>query len=209
MCAACIQTSCRFARFASAASMVALTPKALLLPPRCIAVQRSSIMPLLLPCHTTRLRPVAVLAALCFASLLAHAAPVALQCNYRVTPLGIDTPHPSLSWQSDSAEKNWKQSAYRITVSSTEQLARSGKGDVWDSGRQSSSSSVDIAYGGTALQFRALCNHVSNLPISQPFILFVRITVPLNYSMLHGFTNGLKQNQGFLSLSLGRKGTSS
>ncbi len=55
---------------------------------------------------------------------------------------------PRLSWQNDSTGRNWKQAAYRILVSST----RAGKPDVWDSGKQSSSDSIDIAYGGPKLE---------------------------------------------------------
>src|ERR1039458_3119585 len=39
----------------------------------------------------------------------AWAAPVRLRCEYLVNPLGIDQSAPHLSWQSDSAERNWKQ----------------------------------------------------------------------------------------------------
>ena len=76
------------------------------------------------------------------------AAPVRLRCEYLDNPLGIDSAAPRLSWQNDSAERNWKQAAYQILVSTT----RGGKGDVWNSGKQNSSDSVDIRYGGPKLE---------------------------------------------------------
>jgi alpha-L-rhamnosidase len=82
------------------------------------------------------------------------AAPVHLRCNYQDRPLGIDTVQPRLSWQSNSTEKNWKQTAYRLIVASSPNLALAGKGDVWDSGKQDSAVSVDIPYSGPALQSR-------------------------------------------------------
>lgn len=93
-------------------------------------------------------------AALLAGALPLSARPVHLRCNYQDRALGIDTPHPSLSWQSDSLERNWHQSAYQISVGSRLELATPGKADVWDSPKQASSDSVDIAYAGPALESR-------------------------------------------------------
>ena len=84
----------------------------------------------------------------------AFAQPVRLRCEYRQNPLGIDSPSPHLSWQSDSSERNWKQSAYQILVASSVDALRSGQTDVWDSGKTSSDESVDIAYEGPPLESR-------------------------------------------------------
>jgi alpha-L-rhamnosidase len=89
-----------------------------------------------------------------FAALLSHAAPVHLRTDYRENPLGMDDPTPRLSWQSDSTERNWRQSAYEILVAGTPEDLFSGNANVWDSGKQSSAESVGIAYGGPALQPR-------------------------------------------------------
>ncbi len=104
--------------------------------------------------YPIRLRSIVVRVAVCFVGVLsfgtmAYAAPVHLRCNYRDTPLGIDTHAPTFSWQSDSTAKNWKQTAYRITVSSAE---KSSKSALWDSGKQQGVRSVDIPYTGPALQ---------------------------------------------------------
>jgi alpha-L-rhamnosidase len=82
------------------------------------------------------------------AASAAVAAPVRLQCEHLDNPLGIDSAAPRLSWQNDSSERNWKQAAYEILVSSMP----GRKADVWDSGKQNSSDSIDIPYGGTTLQ---------------------------------------------------------
>jgi alpha-L-rhamnosidase len=84
------------------------------------------------------------------AASAAVAAPVRLQCERLTNPLGIDSKVPRLSWQNDSTERNWRQSAYEILVSS----AAGGKPDLWDSGKQSSPDSVDIPYGGPKLEPR-------------------------------------------------------
>lgn len=80
------------------------------------------------------------------------AAPTHLRCDYRDNPIGIDNQAPRLSWQSDNTGQNWTQSAYQILVASDPDLIRRGKPDIWDSRKQRSSKSVDIAYGGPKLE---------------------------------------------------------
>lgn len=87
-------------------------------------------------------------------SALSHAAPVHLRTDYRENPLGIDDPAPQFSWQSDSTERNWRQSAYELLVASSSANLQTGKADVWDSGKQASSGSVGIRYAGPALESR-------------------------------------------------------
>jgi alpha-L-rhamnosidase len=60
--------------------------------------------------------------------------PAHLQCEGMQEPLGIDIPHPRLSWQLQDSRRGARQAAYEIRVaSSAEGLA--GPGHVWDSGR--------------------------------------------------------------------------
>ena len=82
------------------------------------------------------------------------AAPVHLHCEYLLNPLGIDSPAPQLSWQSDNSERNWQQAAYQILVASTEENMRAGNADVWDSGKVGSAESVGIVYAGPKLVSR-------------------------------------------------------
>src|SRR5437868_6922723 len=97
---------------------------------------------------------VAVLTAGFFMTTLTQAAPVRLRCDYRDNPLGMDDVTPQFSWQSDSTEHNWRQSAYEILVASTPENLQGGSIDVWDSGKQSSSESVGIVYAGHPLESR-------------------------------------------------------
>jgi alpha-L-rhamnosidase len=80
------------------------------------------------------------------------AAPVHLRTNYRETPLGIDSEKPRFLWQSDSVERGWKQSAYRILVASDQALLAQKRPDIWDSGKRDSDESVDVPFEGKPLQ---------------------------------------------------------
>ena len=101
-----------------------------------------------------RLSTVVLVVAVFGVAATVSANPVKLRCAYRENPLGIDVPAPQLSWQSDNTERNWRQSAYEILVATQSDLLAPGKADVWDSGKQTSSESVAISYGGPALQPR-------------------------------------------------------
>ncbi|MGA8938630.1 MAG: family 78 glycoside hydrolase catalytic domain [Acidobacteriaceae bacterium] len=81
----------------------------------------------------------------------AHAAPVHLKTNARMDPLGIDTPLPTFSWQSDATTPNWMQSSYEILVATKGEDLQPGKAGAWDSGRVRVSESVDIPYAGASL----------------------------------------------------------
>jgi alpha-L-rhamnosidase len=100
--------------------------------------------------------PGLLLTLLAFAGLTsaAFAKPVHLRCEYLNNPLGIDALPPHLSWQSDSATRNWKQAAYQVLVASNADRLAAGQADVWDSGKTESGDSVGIPYKGPALQSR-------------------------------------------------------
>ena len=91
---------------------------------------------------------------LCFLAIAAsaQASPVYLRTNSLVNPLGIDTPKPAFSWQSDAKTPNWVQSSYEVLVASDAAHLLSHKADAWDSGRVKSSDSLDIAYNGAAIK---------------------------------------------------------
>lgn len=101
-----------------------------------------------------RLRIIPALSVLFVLSVAAQGAPVHLRCESLQNPLGMDATKPLLSWQSDSKEHNWRQSAYQILVASSEEQLKAGHGDVWDSGKVSSDESVGIRYRGPALESR-------------------------------------------------------
>ncbi|MFE1931501.1 alpha-L-rhamnosidase [Streptomyces sp. NPDC059474] len=72
--------------------------------------------------------------------------------EYAPQPLGLDTPHPRLSWILDSDARDQSQSAYHIRVATSPD--RLGDPDVWDSGKQTSRQSVLVPYDGPALRPR-------------------------------------------------------
>ncbi len=78
----------------------------------------------------------------------APAAPLSLatRCEDLIEPLGLQTPHPRLSWSYDLAPAGARQIAYQIQVSS----AMHGQADLWDTGRVASAE-VAAEYAGRPL----------------------------------------------------------
>ena len=76
----------------------------------------------------------------------------ALQCEYRQNPQGIETLTPHLSWQLQSQKQQVLQTAYRILVADDVAKLTANNGNVWDSKKVASSASIQISYGGKALQ---------------------------------------------------------
>ncbi|WP_329258892.1 glycoside hydrolase family 78 protein [Actinoallomurus sp. NBC_01490] len=72
--------------------------------------------------------------------------------EYAGHPLGIDAPHPRLSWRLGAADRDESQSAYEVRVASSP--AKLAHPDVWDSGRVTSNQSVLVPYAGPALRSR-------------------------------------------------------
>ncbi|WP_276501029.1 alpha-L-rhamnosidase [Terrimonas pollutisoli] len=90
-----------------------------------------------------------------FSSLQPIAAQVTVQrprCEMLNNPLGIDVTSPRLSWQLQSTERNVEQTAYHILVASSKEKLNSNEGDLWNSGKISSSQSIHISYIGQPLQ---------------------------------------------------------
>lgn len=78
-----------------------------------------------------------------------------LRCEYLQNPLGLDEPHPRLTWRVQSSERGQKQTAYQILVASDPSKLDSP--DLWDSGKVSSSQTVNVTYSGKPLTSRQLC----------------------------------------------------
>jgi alpha-L-rhamnosidase len=78
-------------------------------------------------------------------------APVNLQVENRVDPLGMDVTSPRLSWNIASE----LQTAYQVRAASNQGLLDSDLPDLWDSGIVVSRQSNNLVYGGTAMQSRA------------------------------------------------------
>jgi len=77
--------------------------------------------------------------------------PIALRCEYRVNPQGIDEAQPRLTWREDSNARGAKQTAYQILVASSPELLKANTGDLWDSGKISGGQTVNIIYAGKPL----------------------------------------------------------
>ena len=80
-----------------------------------------------------------------------------LRCEYRTDPFGIDVTRPRLSWileSTDVGQRNLRQSAYHILVASSLEGLESGRGDLWDSGKVLSGTSIQIEYAGKPLASR-------------------------------------------------------
>ncbi|MGA7719811.1 MAG: family 78 glycoside hydrolase catalytic domain [Ignavibacteriaceae bacterium] len=77
-----------------------------------------------------------------------------LKCDYLPNPLGIDNKHPGLSWELLCTERDIKQMAYRIIVGSSYGKLSANQGDIWDSQKIISDSTLNILYNGNALVSR-------------------------------------------------------
>jgi alpha-L-rhamnosidase len=80
-----------------------------------------------------------------------------LTCEYAADPLGLDTPAPRLSWQLEPGPRGALQAAYQILVASSNETLAADRGDRWDSGRVASAQSLNVPYGGAALNSGETC----------------------------------------------------
>jgi alpha-L-rhamnosidase len=80
-----------------------------------------------------------------------------LKTEYTVTPHGIDTLEPRLSWQLESEARGTEQKAYQILVSSNLEALMSDEGDLWNSGSIDSDQCHAIRYAGKGLTSGQRC----------------------------------------------------
>jgi alpha-L-rhamnosidase len=83
--------------------------------------------------------------------------PGALRCEYCENSLGIDVPHPRLSWvlQSTALEARGQiQTAYQVLAASSEERLASDQADLWDTGKIESDRSTQLPYQGKPLASR-------------------------------------------------------
>lgn len=74
-----------------------------------------------------------------------------LRCDYLVAPLGIDNPHPRLSWMLNDARLNAHQQAYQITVGTDSLDLIKGNNLLWDTGVVKEESNL-VTYSGAELK---------------------------------------------------------
>jgi alpha-L-rhamnosidase len=67
-------------------------------------------------------------------------------------PRGIDMDDPRFSWTLSGDERGTSQEAYHILVADNKQSLKDNNGNFWDSGKNESGKSVNIAYDGEPLQ---------------------------------------------------------
>ena len=77
-----------------------------------------------------------------------------LTCNYLKEPLGVESPHPRLSWMLRSEERAQLQTAYRILAGTDRQMLEADHADLWDTGQVASEKSIHIVYRGKFLASR-------------------------------------------------------
>lgn len=74
-----------------------------------------------------------------------------LRTEYAENPLGIDETSPDLRWRVDSDRRGVRQTAFRVLVASTPEQLAANEGDIWDTGRRSSSRPA-VVYDGSVLE---------------------------------------------------------
>jgi len=75
-----------------------------------------------------------------------------LRCEGFIDPLGIDTGTPRLSWQLESDERSQSQTAYQVLVAGSPEILQNDQTDKWNSGKVESGQSIQVPYGGSALE---------------------------------------------------------
>jgi alpha-L-rhamnosidase len=74
-----------------------------------------------------------------------------LQCEYLISPIGIDATAPRLHWQMQDNREGALQTAYQIIVGTDSVQVASRNGNCWDTGKISGSDML-VSYQGKALQ---------------------------------------------------------
>ena len=74
-----------------------------------------------------------------------------LKCDSKINPIGIGVKNPHLSWESQSADRDVRQSAFQILVSDSREKLKDNIGNIWDSKIVKSDQSNQIEYTGLPL----------------------------------------------------------
>jgi alpha-L-rhamnosidase len=76
-----------------------------------------------------------------------------LRVDARRGPMGMQNAAPALSWELTASGNEHRQTAYQIRVATTVARLRSGRADLWDTGRVTSTEN-QVTYDGRALSSR-------------------------------------------------------
>jgi alpha-L-rhamnosidase len=79
-------------------------------------------------------------------------APYTLKTEYLENPIGIDSMNPRFSWLLKHDKPNQIQTAFQLIVASSMQLAQTGTGDIWDSGKVKSKEFFQVEFKGKKLR---------------------------------------------------------
>ena len=82
---------------------------------------------------------------------------VQLRCENRITPLGVGVQAPVLSWLLNSSRRGEQQIAYQILVASSLERLTKHDADYWNSGKVSSTETVNVRYQGKPLPSMVSC----------------------------------------------------
>lgn len=74
-----------------------------------------------------------------------------------VNPEGIDVRNPKLTWEISGENRGIIQTAYWILVASSSEKLSANEGDLWDSGKILSGTSIHVPYEGKSLKSRMIC----------------------------------------------------
>lgn len=77
--------------------------------------------------------------------------PVRPICEYFADPVGIDVPQPRLSWNIQTEQRGWTQSAWQILVALDSIKLTESLADAWNSGKIKSGECLYIPYSGDRL----------------------------------------------------------
>ncbi|RHJ84774.1 family 78 glycoside hydrolase catalytic domain [Parabacteroides sp. AM08-6] len=75
-----------------------------------------------------------------------------LLCEQEENPLGIETKEPRFSWQIQAQTRNFEQSAWQILVADSPEKLQAENGNIWDSGKNLSSTSILVPFKGKELK---------------------------------------------------------
>ncbi|RYY28039.1 MAG: alpha-rhamnosidase, partial [Chitinophagaceae bacterium] len=81
----------------------------------------------------------------------------ALTVEGRDTLLGSDILKPRFAWKLQSADRDLRQTAYHLLVSSTREKLDNNEGDIWDTNKTDSDASINIEYNGKPLNSYQSC----------------------------------------------------
>ncbi len=80
-----------------------------------------------------------------------------LRTELLTDPEGIDVLNPKLTWEISGNKRGIFQTACHILVASSPEKLSENEGDLWDSGKISSGTSIHVPYEGKALKSRMRC----------------------------------------------------